>query len=169
MLQSISDQGRKISKEDIAYLEGEIGHKFPSEYMRFLLDYNGGMPQPDCHDVQNTEGTNIGSFVGIHVFYSIAGVEAKSSDQEDDYTIEWSYSTYQGRIPENFLPIGEDAGGNQICLSLNGEDRGSVWYWDHEAEIAPPSYRNCYKIADSFQTLLDGLFEYDYENHKRIS
>ena len=165
MLQSISDQGPKLCKKDIANLERKLGHKLPIDYERFLLEYNGGNPQPDCHDVQNTEGTRIGSFIGIEWFYGVAGGSGKIKEV---YSIEWNYSVLLGRIPENFLPIGEDAGGNQICISLYGEDKGSIWYWDHEAEKIPPDYSNCYKVADNFQALLDNLFEYDYENDVRI-
>jgi len=178
MLQSISTQGRKLHEEDILDLEHRLGHSIPADYKRFLLDYNGGSPQQNCHEVQNTEGTNIGSAIAIRWFYSIGGPEDLSSvflfggiterEIRKVYSIEWNYSTFRERIPKNFLPIGCDSGGNQICISLYGEDEGNIWYWDHDAETYPPDYSNCYKVADSFQDLLNGLFEYDYENDRRL-
>jgi hypothetical protein len=168
MLQSISTRGRKLQRENIVELEHGLGHKIPVDYGRFLLDNNGGEPQQNCHEVQNTEGTNIGSVIAIRWLYSIGGPENRSDYIKECYGIESNYVAYFGRIPENFLPIGEDSGGNQICISLYGEDVGSIWYWDHDAETFPPDYSNCYKIADSFQALLDGLFEYDYEHDIRI-
>jgi cell wall assembly regulator SMI1 len=178
MLQSISYQGRKLTQEDIVHLERQLEYKIPIDYKRFLLDYNGGEQEPNCHDVQGTEGKNIGSFIDIRWFYSVGGpvdltgifkLECTSDDEiKEVYSIEWNYSVLLGRIPANFLPIGCDDGGNQVCISLYGEDEGSIWYWDHNREIIPPDYSNCYKVADNFQALLDGLFEYDYENDVRI-
>ena len=199
MLQSISFQGRKLIEEDIIDLERKLGHKIPADYKQFLLDYNGGDPKPDCHDVQDAERTMIGDFIGIRSFYSIGGPENESEyiksceetgglvkyTKEDwikvkeCYSIEWNYDCFRRRMPENFLPVGCDEGGNQVCISLYGEDEGTIWYWDHEGEIIPsgwnyflkshePDYSNCYKVADNFQALLDGLFEYDFENDVRI-
>lgn len=165
MLHSIEDQGTTLNEEDIVQLERELGYAIPSDYARFLLAYNGGVPEPNCHDVQGTEGTSIGEFVDIFVFYSVANV---SGEVQESYCIKSNWSVYRGRIPQNLFPIGEDGGGNQICISLYGEDKGSIWYWDHEAEKIPPDYSNCYKVADNFQALLDNLFEYDYENDVRI-
>ena len=199
MLQSISFRERKLVEEDIIDLERKLGHKIPADYKQFLLDYNGGAPKPDCHDVQGTEHTMIGDFIGIRSFYSIGGPEneseyIKSCEEtgglvkytkegwikvKECYSIESNCSVYHRRMPENFLPIGCDEGDNQVCISLYGKDEGTIWYWDHEGEIIPsgwnyflkshtPDYSNCYKVADNFQALLDGLYEYDYENDVRI-
>jgi len=166
MFKSISYfQGHKLTQEDIINLERQLEHEIPNEYARFLLAYNGGMPQQNCHDAHGTAGRRIGSVICVEMLYSLAG---KSEVVKETHSIEWNYSVYRGRIPENFLPIGEDGGGNQVCISLYGEDAGCVWYWDHNKEIIPPDYSNCYKVADNFQALLDGLFEYDYENGVRI-
>jgi hypothetical protein len=168
MLRSIRGRGRKLEPSDLINLENVIGYKLPSDYKNFLLKYNGGVPKQWCHDVQGTEGTGIGKAVGMRCFYWIDGPENKDSRIKKIYSLEWTYSLYRGRIPDNFFPISEDDGGNQICLSLYGEDRGSIWYWDHEAEHYPPSYSNCYKIANSFQELFEGMFDYDFENDVRL-
>jgi hypothetical protein len=168
MLRTIREQGRKLSPSDIIDLESMIGYEIPSDYKKFLLMYNGGVPDQHYHDVQNTEGTNIGSFVGMRCFYWIDGPENKEPHIKELYSLKDTYSVYHERIPSNFLPISEDDGGNLICLSLYGEDCGSIWYWDHEAEHSPPDYRNCYKVANSFQELLDGMFDYDFENDVRL-
>lgn len=67
---------------------------------------------------------------------------------------------YRGRIPPNLLPIAHDPFGNLICLSVAGQDRGKVYFWDHEVEVREgeiPSYRNVSFIADNFESFLDGL------------
>jgi SMI1 / KNR4 family. len=168
MLRSISTQGRKLTIDDLIQFEIVLGIKIPEDYAAFLLKNNGGEPIPSCHDVQNTKGTNIGSTIAIRWLYSIGGPENKPKDISEVYGLEWNYSVYHGRIPTDYLPVGCTGCGDILCISLSEENRGSVWFWDHEAETVPPSYKNCYKVADSFQALLEGLFEYDHENDKRI-
>jgi hypothetical protein len=169
MLQSIGSCGRQLNEDDIFQFEKMLENQLPMDYVGFLLKYNGGEPKPDCHGVQSTEGTNIGQIIGVRWFFSIDGPDGESDYIKKCYDIVENLNDFEGRIPNNFLPIACDDGGNQICLSLYGKDKGSVWYWDHEAEHYPSTYSNCYKVADSFQDLLDGMFEYDFENDVRVS
>lgn len=188
MLQSISNCGRKLNNNDILQLEEILGHKLPTDYVAFLLRHNGGVPIPDCHIVQNTEETNIGDVIGIECFFSIGGPDKDFGSKlfegftpkeltaiklSDD--ILNNYEIFKRRMPQNLLPIGSCPCGDIICVSLYGDDENTIWYWDHEGEIIPPNwnpdeaiqppdYSNCYKVADSFQALLDGLFEYNFEN-----
>jgi hypothetical protein len=168
MLRAIRNRGRKLSLSDIDNLEKVIGYELPSDYKRFLLKYNGGNPKQGCCDIHGTGEAYIGEFIGVNCFYWIDGPKSERQKIKELYDIEWNYSVYRGRIPNNFLPISSDEGDNQICLSLYGEDRGSIWYWDHNSEHYPPSYSNCYRVADSFQELLEGMFEYDFENDVRL-
>jgi hypothetical protein len=168
MLLSIENQGRKLNQSDIVNFENVIGHELPPDYKKFLLNYNGGEPKQNYHDVQGTEGKGIGDFVECRCFFAIDGPESYEPEVKKGYDIEWNYLVLRGRIPDNFLPISEDSGGNIVCLSLYGEDLGSIWFWSHHDEHYPPSYSNCYKVADSFQELLEGMFEYDFENDVRL-
>ena len=63
----------------------------------------------------------------------------------------FNMSMFEDRISRNFLVIGCDPGGNQICLSAAGEDSGKVYFWDHEDEVdegEEPDYENVYLIAE---------------------
>lgn len=83
------------------------------------------------------------------------------ADRADLYGLEWNRATYDGRIPEGLLPVGENSCGDQFCLQLIGPPRGAVVLWDHDAEHKPPTMRNVYRVAPSFSTFLELIGEYD--------
>ena len=47
----IKDQGPKLSGQDIDSAEHDFGISFPKSYRRFLLEHNGGRPDPDTIDI----------------------------------------------------------------------------------------------------------------------
>jgi hypothetical protein len=174
MLREMRRQGRKLSMDDIKTLENDLNVKLPESYKNFLLQYNGGRPTPECYPIERTEEVYIGNFGGIQFLYWIDGPEDATEKTKRCYNIRNNYENSRRRMPENFLPIACDDGGNHICLSLYGVDAGWIWYWDHEGEKIPPDwnydlpshvpdYSNCYKIAESFQEFIDGLFDFPKE------
>lgn len=63
-------------------------------------------------------------------------------------------------MPETLLPIGHDSLGNLICLGVVGDDAGTVYFWDHEAEAdedEPPTWDNLSVIQPSFSAFLKSL------------
>ncbi len=83
--------------------------------------------------------------------------------QEGEYSdLRHHVNVFRDRVPANLLPIARDPGGNLICLSIAGSDRGKVYFWDHEEEAEEgetPGYDNVYFVADSFDDLLHNLSE----------
>ncbi len=75
-------------------------------------------------------------------------------------SLRWHIETLRGRMPAELLPIGHDPGGNLICLAYRGEQRGTIYYWDHEMEAEegePATWDNLYPLAKSFTEFLNGL------------
>ena len=74
-------------------------------------------------------------------------------------------------MPKYFLSIGSDIFGNQICISLNDEEYGYIYWWDHENEWydfyyfeetgkempEEVKYQNLHLIAHSFTEFLKNL------------
>jgi hypothetical protein len=65
-------------------------------------------------------------------------------------------------FPSGVIPIGEDPGGNYICLNLNeGIDYGKVYFYDHEVENEDDegniTWDNMYLVADSFKAFIELL------------
>jgi cell wall assembly regulator SMI1 len=142
-----------LREEDLTAVERQLGITLPSDYRRFLLTHNGGHPEPDTFPLSSfTEGDFgvLNRFLGIR--------EGEYDDLVNYYT-----KVFRDRVPRNLLPIANDPGGNLICLSVSGPDRGKVYWWFHEEEAdegEPPTYRNIYFVADSFNDLLKSLTEF---------
>lgn len=152
MVLQINNPGPPLTEADILALEGRLSLALPELYRRFLLDYNGGEPEPAEFQFKHEHGPYTDSTV--EYFFSVGGVP-------DNRSFDWNYNLYkveEDRLPHNMVPIAHDPGGNLICISMAGIDAGAVFFWDHEAETEPPSYENLHLVADDFQEFLNGLY-----------
>jgi hypothetical protein len=52
-----------------------------------------------------------------------------------------------------------------ICISIQGDDYGKVYFWDHNWEVTEgePDYSNVHPLADSFTEFLGKLYSSEYE------
>jgi len=145
----ITHSAEPLTEEDIARAEDRMGRSVPLAYRNFLLAHNGGRPQPDGFRAYGKNGElEDGSYVKW--FFGINTGEYYSS-------LEDKLATYRRRMPSNLLPIASDPGGNVVCLSANGPDAGSVYFWHHEFETQPPTYDNVWFVAPSFDEFINGL------------
>lgn len=131
----------------------EVGHPLPDQYERFFRSYGGQAPDGYVYFGFSTSHLVKKKGVVDIFFGMIPG---------DPYDILWNFRTYRGRIPYEFLPIASDPGGNLICISLQGEYVGSIYFWDHNHEEnvvgnEEPSYSNIYLIASSFEEFVGSL------------
>lgn len=140
----------KISRQQIADFESRQGLSLPQSYKEFLLNVNGGEPVPNEFEVPNWSGESsmVQAFYGIH-----AG--------EYDNLAE-KIAMFQDRLPEGFLPIASDPGGNLLCLGTKGDDEGRIYFWDHEDELdknglSKKDFSNMYRVANDINEFLDKL------------
>jgi hypothetical protein len=136
-------RGRLASGDDIARLEDELRATLPRDYVSFLRTVGGGRPAPN----QSVDDQAVELGVAVTDFFDA-----------DQLAKEWS--KWRARVPARLVPIADAEGRNLVCLSLHGEDRGSVYFWDHETEVedgVEPDGRNITRIAASFEEFLDGL------------
>ncbi len=119
---------RKVSEERIAFLENEIGIKFPTLFVDLVKEHDGGYPTPSCfkyynYSLESYFGNGVGAFLCL---------------EKNEYGD--LLSTYQD--PPEFFPIGlvafsQDGGGNYVCFDYRkGKDSldPPVVYWSHESE-----------------------------------
>lgn len=150
-LNSWGHEGRALKKADIDSLSGFLQSLLPYDYQNFLLVHNGGAPKfPHVFRVQNLRK---GEDVALQILLGI-DLDIESSN------LYWAIQTFNNRIPKGMLPIGYDGGGNVLLLSLMQQDQGAVYFWNHDEEHSPPTYRNIHKVADSFSHFLDNLQEF---------
>jgi hypothetical protein len=135
------------SPEEIERVESELEVELPDDYREFLQRQNGGdleenflPPEADAsarylYSAGPNDDDDIDDLVSAATFYS----PDSPADPE---------------IDPDYLPIGEDDGGNVVCLKVRGDDRGAVYFWTHDAlEGTDPFDR----LADSFDEFFEAL------------
>lgn len=138
----------EISKADLANFEAKSGITLPNDYSAFLLEHNGGRSR-ECVCVIPKFGFSIvNDFFGINTGNSC--------------NLASNIERYIGRVPEGFLPIANDPGGNLFILCYQGETVGKVFFWDHENEPFDETtdwqnFRNIYYITSSFESFKNML------------
>ncbi len=145
-----------LTLAQIEEIEQLYSLKFPEEYKLHLLKYNGGKCKPNVFKFTengNLTKSDINDFLAIY--------DGNYDNLSDDIN---TYKVQEKRLPNNILPIGNDSGGNLICISCYGNDIGYVYFWDHENEIDysvkdDSDYSNLYFVANSFNQFLDNLEE----------
>jgi len=142
----MNDKFIRTSEEKIAAFEKGLGRPLPPQYRQFLISYNGGRPKIDEFGIPGQGSSQANFFYGIDV-----GKDYKC------YELKKNVDVLKGRIPNELLPIADDPGGNQICISLSPDDCGRVYFWDHEKELEPD--QTVIPLADSFDEFIDSLRE----------
>ena len=139
----IKDRGRPLSEEDLIGLEERIGCHLPDSYRRFLMENNGGRPNPDGICVAGIPGgeTDIKKFYGIDL-------PIESSN------IDWNVMLVRkSQIPEHMLPIANDSGGYKFCISLADGDRGSIYC----CEVGMGGSITLHRVATDFDAFLGSI------------
>src|SRR5207248_5948569 len=101
------------SHAQIELFERDTGISLPPRYKSFLLSLNGGQP---CKDMafgisEISEKVILGALYGI-------------SDEEDNtLNVATVYVDFKDDIPTDFIPIGEDPGGNLLLLATTGKEK----------------------------------------------
>lgn len=139
-----------VSPQQLQQLESRLLTPLPNDYKRFLLKWNGGKPNLDRFVVPGwpNQATVVNRFFAVHT--------GKYSNLEKEIR------DYRDRLPQGIIPIAEDPFGNLICLGLENEQRGSVYFWDHEEELdgeglSRNDYSNMYRLTDGIELFINTL------------
>lgn len=151
--------GRQLSPADLDCIERELAITLPPSYRQFLLTYNGGQPSPAAFPIWGMPNNPYGI---IHVFY---GVDSKI----DGCDLVWGYRVFSQDTPPDLFPIARTPSGDEICVSLFGEDEGIVFLWDYyNAPRDPGSREGLYFLASSFDGFLEGISSEEELNRTEI-
>lgn len=146
--------GPTVDAAVIDAFEQRLGAQLPADYRHFLLTVNGGWAADSYHHPPSGPGD-----IGIRALWGV-GIDDVNSSMERNLAV------FADRYPSDFLPIGEDSGGNLILIQISGDDVGSIHFWDHEEEAdedEPPTHRNITRISDSFTAFLEELEVYELD------
>ena len=137
----------KLSQKDMEDFETRSNIELTANYKRFLLKWNGGTPDVGVFIISEEAGPTI-----MNDFYSIGGTYND---------IEVNLGIYNLRLPEGFIPIGDDGVGNAILLGVLEPHYDQIYFWDHESEpdLEKPDMSNMYFLADNIWEFLDNLYE----------
>jgi len=141
------DTYNNLSQKDIQDFETSNSIELTNNYKEFLLKWNGGIPDPGVFIIPEWEGTTV-----MNYFYSIG-------DTDNDFEV--YLDIYDLRLPEGFIPVGNDAVGNAILLGILEPYYDQIYFWDHENEsdLDEPDMSNMYFLADNIWHFLDSLYE----------
>lgn len=137
----------QATEEEVQAFEKLVGYKLPGDYRNFLLTQNGGEgPTPQSFKVATGETTLLQRLYPLGC-------------DKDDLIANFNWK--EGEFPKEVILIGQDLGGNFVCLALDGKKKGHVLFLDHETNTESPEdiWDNLFLIAPSFDEFLKGLYD----------
>ncbi len=145
----------------IAAFEAHIGHPLPAAYRDFLLEHNGGQPEPDAFTLRMEDGEAQEDVVmGFFPLRDLAigTVEVEAFEELRIWPLHCAWDDLQNDLEHLYeleldpplLPIGTDGSSNYVCLVLTGDRAGAVVFLDHETAEDWP-------LADSLPAFLESL------------
>jgi SMI1-KNR4 cell-wall len=133
-----------VPENAVFQFEKIIGHQLPHEYRHFLMVFNGGSkPIKENFVVSETQERTM-----LSDFYSL--------DHAGRGELHAEYIAMREELPSSCLSIGQDIGGNKLCLVVEGVELGKVLFLDHERRsfVKKISRDDLAVCADSFGRLL---------------
>ena len=115
----------------------------PKDYRDFLLEYNGGYPNPGVYKISDELGESI-----LNIFYGIGSMYDN---------LEKKFDIFDEILEIGFIPVADDPSGNQICIGINKEYFGQIFHWAHDEEH--DEMENMYFLSNNFNEFLDSLYE----------
>ncbi|RPF54144.1 SMI1/KNR4 family protein [Aquisalibacillus elongatus] len=140
----------KFNEKEFNNFQKELGINLPKEYIKFLKEYNGGIPELNIVELQNEE---VKSF-SVTEFFGV--------NNEKINDLKSQYETYKERIPSENIPICRAEGGNIVCLNI---DNGLISFWDHDTELLNEnvsSANSLLRVATNFEEFLSLMEPYYY-------
>ncbi len=144
-LDNLEAREEPIDQARLATLELALGATLPTQYRRYLLTTNGARPKHRIVDTGDDFDADFHTALGL-------------DDGEYYRQLDKNWLTLRERMPDTLLPFGGDSGGNECCIAVKGERRGTIYFWDHELEgEEQPYWENITKVSDSFAGFLQCL------------
>jgi uncharacterized protein (TIGR02996 family) len=151
-----TDRGPELSDTDLDRLEGRLGTRLPTGFRAFLLEYNGGTPDPPCiPDPRHVPPAPVCLMIGQ--FYAVReGADAMGIEQELEFmhSIHENYPEGVPFLAEGMLPIADtlhDLG--CLLVGVAPANFGRVFHFDNWARHMDDAQALA-ELAPSFADLL---------------
>lgn len=123
--------------------------RLPEDYRQFLLEHNGGQPEPAFFWIQQpVDGSRVLRFYALFEGSLLPSLNAYAGPER--------YG-----IPASLLPIADDGLGNLICIGIEAPIYGAILFLDHD-RFSPndgDESRGITRLSDSFTAFLQSLME----------
>jgi uncharacterized protein (TIGR02996 family) len=152
------DAGPSLSAVDLERVERELGLRLPREYEAFLLNYNGGVPQPGQFLV---EGDEPEEHREVHWLFRIGSGGPGGNLPLEQVVANLRRARAPGLVDHDLLPIGEAiTQDDMLFIGIAGNSLGHVYYFNDYTHFSYDP-ENLIEIAPSFGQFLARLGNYD--------
>ena len=137
----------KATQEAVNNFEQQVGFEIPADYKQFLLEFNGGTTT-----VQNGKFyvEALDTLVSLDVLYGL-------DIDNEQLDLQKLHEEHKEGLHTNCIIIGNDTCAGKILLIDNDDEQG-IYFWDQGWYADPSSQdENIYKVAESFQSFIEGL------------
>lgn len=139
----IKNPGVGIDFTTVDLLEASTTIRLPADYRKFLLEFNGGSPDPNTIYVAGVEYMP----TVLQVFFGI-GRKIQSSN------LDWNFeNAFDRPLDPMMFPIATDTFGNLFCFQTENGFARKIFYYSFEGESFEFHY-----VCDTFTELLEKLY-----------
>lgn len=135
------------SSDEVEQFEKCIGASLPPAYRRYLLSQNGGSPS-DYLEFRIPGVTGEMGEVMLGAMYGIG-------NRGNGIDLETQYEEFNDVVPQGYIPIGEDPGGNMLLLAIHDPSKDNIVFWDRVGLLA--TGQNLFTVANDINQFLDSL------------
>ena len=139
---------KKISKVDIIHIEKLFNISLPSDYVTFLLKYNGVVSNDAFNEIYLKD---INKNVNVDVIYGI-------DTGNDASNIEYWTNAYVDDLFESTVIIGDSIQHGFFVLVCDGSNDGVYYYDDSYSLSSSDDENNVYFIANTFDEFFTLLY-----------
>jgi hypothetical protein len=149
--------------EDVRFAEKKLSVTLPDDLVRFLKECNGAYfaNSPVFYiDMPYTDGSLHRDPVQLRGLFG-ANAQATYTDEDTIHLRQYAYG-FEEQVPEKYIAIGRAWHPALLCISVAGDDRGHVYFWNPPligdyGDDDPPSTEDLYFVAKSFDEFLADL------------
>lgn len=118
MVLRFTQKGPKLTDTELAGVERELGVSLPDAYRDFLLEQNGGVPNPNSLSIKGCDE------LSLQWFYSI-----RPKQRERDLIAMTLHFREELWLPKQFLPIAMLDNDDLLLVTVSGKTPGRVALW----------------------------------------